>query len=105
MATPEGKVKAKIKSWLKTLENCWFYMPVQNGMGVVGIPDIIGVINGRFFAIETKAPGKEHNVTPNQQASIESIRSADGIAFVASDLGTVQDMFYYQGFIDALDVL
>lgn len=105
MATPEGKVKAKIKSWLKTLDDCWFYMPVQNGMGVVGIPDIIGVINGRFFAVETKAPGKEANVTANQQASIESIRSADGIAFVASDLDTVQDMFHYHGLINAKSIV
>ena len=90
MATPEGAVKAKIKSWLKTLPDCWFYMPVQNGMGVVGIPDIICVIQGRMVAIETKAPGKEKNVTANQQASIDAINRAGGLAFVASDLVTAQ---------------
>ena len=98
--TPEGKVKSKIKVWLKTLDYCWFYMPVQNGMGVVGIPDIIGVINGRFFAIETKAPGKENNVTPNQQATISNIYGAGGVAFVASDLETVINTFRAQGLID-----
>lgn len=99
--TPEGKVKAKIKVYLKTLPNCWFYMPVQNGMGVVGIPDIIAVINGRFVAIETKAPGKEGNVTPNQQATIDKIREADGLAFVASDVQTVMDYLLYHGLVSA----
>jgi hypothetical protein len=103
MATPEGKVKAKIKSWLKTLDRCWFYMPVQNGMGVVGIPDIICVIRGTFVAIETKAPGKEANVTANQQAAIDGINSAGGLAFVASDLETVQAALYNHGLIDAHD--
>lgn len=90
MATPEGAVKAKIKSYLKTVPDCWFYMPVQNGMGVVGIPDIIGVINGRFVAIECKAPGKENNVTANQQATIDKINESGGVAFVASGLDTVR---------------
>ena len=80
MTTPEGRVKAAIKRYLKTLPNCWFYMPVQNGMGVVGIPD------GRFFAIECKAPGKEKNVTANQRATLDAIVAAGGIAFVASDV-------------------
>lgn len=93
-ATPEGKVKAKIKGYLKDQPNCWFYMPVQNGMGVVGIPDIIGVLNGRFFGIECKAPGKEKNVTPNQQAKIDAINAAGGIAFVASSVETVHWHFY-----------
>lgn len=86
MTTPEGRVKAAIKRYLKTLPNCWFYMPVQNGMGVVGIPDIVGLINGRFFAIECKAPGKEKNVTANQRATLDAIVAAGGIAFVASDV-------------------
>lgn len=99
--TPEGKVKAKIKLYLKTLPDCWFYMPVQNGMGVVGIPDIIAVIKGRFVAIETKAPGKESNVTPNQRATLDNILSANGLALVASDVPTVVDYLLRQGLVDA----
>lgn len=89
MATPEGKVKAKIKSYLKTVPDCWFYMPVQNGMGVVGIPDIVACIQGRFVGIETKAPGKENNVTANQRANLDAITASGGVAFVSSDLDTV----------------
>lgn len=86
----EKHVKDKIKAYLKSIDDCWFYMPVQNGMGVVGIPDIICVIDGRFVGIECKAPGKEKNVTANQQAVLNAIISAGGLGFVASDVETVK---------------
>lgn len=98
--TPEGKVKSEIKSWLKTLPHCWFYMPIQNGMGVVGIPDIVGCLNGNFFAIECKAKGKESTVTPNQRLQLDGIIGANGIALVASDLQTVQVIFKVAGWWD-----
>lgn len=79
--TPEGKVKDKIKKFLKE-RGVWFYMPVQNGMGVVGIPDLICCYRGIFLAIETKAPGKVKNTTPNQDARIAEINGANGIAIV-----------------------
>jgi hypothetical protein len=82
--TPEGRVKAKVKAYLDSLgpDVCWYYMPVQNGMGVVGIPDIIACIYGRFVAIETKAPGKVANVTANQQRQLAGITRAMGKAWV-----------------------
>ena len=39
---PEGKVKAIIKAWLKSLAHCWFFMPATHGYGVSGVPDIVG---------------------------------------------------------------
>lgn len=39
--TPEGKVKAAVRKRLKAL-GYWHYFPVQNGLGCVGIPDVIG---------------------------------------------------------------
>jgi hypothetical protein len=58
---------------------------VQNGMGVVGIPDIIACWDGRFLAIETKAPGKRGNVTANQRRQLDAINNAGGIAVVIDD--------------------
>jgi len=95
--TPEGKVKEAIRRYLKSLPNCWFYFPVQNGMGIVGIPDIIAVIGGRFVAIECKAPGKEKNTTPNQNRVIEFINKAGGVAFVASSVDTVKAKLFLEG--------
>ena len=39
MSTPEGKVKEAIKRLIKAAGWYWF-MPVSNGMGRHGIPDI-----------------------------------------------------------------
>lgn len=97
MATPEGRVKASIKNYLKSLPACWFYMPVQNGMGVVGIPDIMCCINGKTVAIECKAPGKEQDVTANQKNQIEGIRGAGGVAFVATSVEQTKTMLKLYG--------
>jgi len=69
-------------------------MPVQNGMGVVGIPDFIVCWQGRFFAIETKAPGKRGNTTPNQKRQIAGITAALGVAVVVDDVDQLREVFY-----------
>ena len=90
MATkPEEKVKAAVKKLLRA-RGIWFYMPVQNGMGVVGIPDFIACWAGRFLAIETKAPGKRSNVSANQEARIKEIATANGLTLVADDVAQVE---------------
>jgi hypothetical protein len=83
-STPEGKVKDACKKFLKE-HKIFFFMPVSNGMGQVGIPDIICCYKGLFVAIETKAPGKRANVTDNQKRIMENIRDAEGFAFVVDD--------------------
>lgn len=98
--TPEGKLKKEVKAYLKK-KGAWFYMPVQNGMGEVGIPDIVGCYRGLFFAIETKAPTKVRvrtdeqlwaKATPNQQNKIRAIQDAEGQALVVDRLSQVEDM-------------
>jgi hypothetical protein len=92
-STPEAKVKAAVKKLLKEC-GIWYYMPVQNGMGVVGIPDLICCWEGRMLAIETKAPGKRDNVTPNQQRRIAEIQKAGGIAIVVDDVSQVEELLH-----------
>jgi len=88
--TPEGEVKDMIKQRLALLGShpagskmwetgkatSWYYMPVQNGMGVSGIPDFIGCHYGMFWSIEAKAPGKQPN--PNQAQRMHEIRATAG---------------------------
>jgi len=88
--TPEGKVKELCKRVLK-MEGIWYYMPVQNGMGVVGIPDIIACWKGRFLAIETKAPGKRSNTTPNQVRVLAEIAAHGGLSIVVDDVEQLID--------------
>ena len=82
--TPEGRVKEAVKRRLKAL-GAYYYMPVSNGMGRVGAPDFIVCLDGRFIAIETKAPGKRGNTTPNQDRELQAIRDAYGFALVVDD--------------------
>lgn len=88
--TPEGKVKDAVKKELKA-RGVWYFMPAANGFGKVGIPDIICCVDGKFLAIETKAPGKRNNTTPNQDARINEIRAAKGWALVVDDVQQVKE--------------
>lgn len=97
--TPEGRVKDQIKKLLKHY-GIWSYMPVQNGMGVVGIPDIICCYEGLFIGIETKAPNKRpttfeqrwNKATANQKNRLTEIQESGGIAIVADDVEQVRHL-------------
>jgi penicillin-binding protein-related factor A (putative recombinase) len=52
-----------------------------------GAADILGVIQGRFVAIEVKRP--KGKVSDEQELFLQSIVDAGGIAFVAYSLGDV----------------
>ena len=100
-ATPEGKVKDQVKKVLKE-HGIWSYMPVQNGMGCVGIPDLIACVPvkitkdmvgktlGVFAGIETKAPGKIRNTTENQRRNLRAIGAHGGLALVADRADLVE---------------
>jgi hypothetical protein len=90
--TPEGAVKKRVKDYLKS-RDAWYYMPVSNGMGRVGCPDILVCWHGRFIALETKAPGKRNKVTPNQEREIDAINSANGLALVVDGVEQVERAF------------
>lgn len=80
----EAKIKDAVKKML-TASGAYWYMPVSNGMGRVGAPDFMVCLNGRFMGLETKAPGKRGNTTPNQDRELADIRKAGGIALVVDD--------------------
>jgi hypothetical protein len=50
----EGDVKDEVKKLLNITPLCWWFMPSANGYGRSGIPDFIGSVRGRLFAVETK---------------------------------------------------
>lgn len=89
--TPEGRVKAQVKQWLKA-RAVWFFMPVSNGMGSHGIPDFICCMNGAFVGIECKAPGKRSNVSALQQMQMTGIRTAGGRAIVVDNVEQLEDL-------------
>ena len=89
--TPEGKVKKKIKEYLVTT-GAWYYMPVSNGMGRVGCPDILVCYKGYFLAFEVKSPGKIANTTANQDREIAGINNAKGVAVVVDSVEQVMEV-------------
>lgn len=106
--TPEGAVKRDIRKWLLAhgLMNAgiesipqankgWFYMPQNNGLGVSGIPDFVGIIGplGLFFSVEAKAKGGKP--TPVQLARHEEIRAAGGIVLVANCVADLTPLEQY----------
>lgn len=102
--TPEGKVKERVKKILRDRDAYW-YMYVPGGYGVVGAPDfvacvplkitpdMVGKTFGVFAGIETKAPGKIKNTTPNQKKNLEKIFKADGMAVVVDEPEKLKEFF------------
>lgn len=94
MKTEEGKLKDRVKLWLKQRQ-AYFFMPVQTGYGAQTVDFLCCVPqwhNGgriaRFVGIETKAPGKKP--TPRQELCLKQIAEAGGVAFYCDS---------YEGFV------
>jgi hypothetical protein len=85
--TPEKKIENKIRDDFETAGGYikkFFASPHTNK----GIPDLIGVLNGVYVALEVKRPvgGKP---TPVQLKNLQKIANAGGIACVTNDPGIV----------------
>ena len=81
-ATPEAKVKAKIKKILKD-HGVYYAMPIGTGYGNSGVPDFLCCVNGNFLAIEAKA-GKG-TTTALQEKNLRDIKQAGGTAAVIAE--------------------
>lgn len=81
-ATPEAKVKAKIKAILKKY-GVYYAMPIGTGYGNSGVPDFLCCVGGKFVAIEAKAGSNQP--TALQEKNIREINAAGGIAVVINE--------------------
>lgn len=64
----------------------FFYMPVQNGMGLTGVPDFSICFMGRFVVAESKAENKPPKPTALQRSFIEATKRAGGVGFTFNSL-------------------
>lgn len=78
-STPEGKVKRTVSSLLRATPDLYYFMPVPSGYGESSL-DYLGCYRGKFFAIETKAPGKKP--TDRQNMMIARMKAAGAAVFV-----------------------
>ena len=72
----ENKIQSSIVRFLKRQEGCWVYPTCDRF--TVGVPDILGCLKGRFFALEVKQPKAQ--LKKIQAYHLEKIRKAGGIA-------------------------
>jgi hypothetical protein len=84
MATPEGKVKAKVKKLLAE-HGAYHFMPATHGYGSSGVPDIIACLHGKFIGIECKANGGKP--TALQLKNLQELSSAGGISVLVDETG------------------
>ena len=93
MTTPEGAVKAQVRALLAkydirpakdagtfTSAAGWYFWASSSGYGTKGVPDAVGHYHGKFWACETKAPGRKP--TGFQLLQIEALRASGVEVFV-----------------------
>lgn len=112
--TTESHVKEIVHDWFKSV-NGWSYAPIQNGMGVHGIPDRVGCVPvritpdmvgrkvGVFVAVECKRPGRrgeqDRGMSKHQQMTLEAIDATGGFATCCDgyeDLATLHQRVFQQ---------
>lgn len=81
-ATPESKVKAKIKQLLEKY-GAYYAMPIGTGYGNAGVPDFLCCVNGRFLGIEAKAGSGQ--TTALQDRHLQRIRDIGGSAIIVRE--------------------
>ena len=104
--TPEGRVKYPILEWLSYQRDVLFFLvnnggvydPVKkiflkkHGLGeMLGVADIIGCKQGRFFAIEVKSP--KGVLSDHQKEFLLRVQASGGIAIVARSVSDVIHAF------------
>lgn len=80
-ATPESRVKAKIKDVLAKY-NVYYAMPVGSMYGNSGVPDFLCCVKGHFLAIEAKAGKGKGKTTALQDKNLHLIERAGGTTLV-----------------------
>ena len=79
--TPEARFARRVDGFLSSL-NCLVYN--INMMSQIGVPDRIGCVRGRFFAMEIKksraASNKKSSTIALQHYNIEKIQANGGFA-------------------------
>lgn len=88
MAQPEARLQRNIQIALrKEYGHRILVFKIHGGpMMMAGLPDLIGVIAGRFFGIEVKMPESINNVSERQRHVHARIRRAGGSVTVSSSV-------------------
>lgn len=78
---PESRLVKEILLSLRREYPSSFWTKIHGGAYQrVGLPDIIGCVQGRFVGIEVKLPGKEATLTALQGYTLDALVNAGAIA-------------------------
>ena len=84
----EAQLSKKIIEYANSLPSTFAWKYPGTGLGISGIPDVIGSCYGAFFGIECKRPGAYKNAVDglslNQNRRIAQLRAA-GAAVLITD--------------------
>lgn len=85
MTQPESRLSRNI---IKALEaEGHFAFKVHGGASMmVGLPDIIACVHGKFIGLEVKMPGMKKTTTKVQLLVHSKIRDAEGICSIVSSV-------------------
>ena len=97
--TPEGLIKKQVDRVLTTA-GAYYHKPVVNGMGKPTL-DYVGCHLGLFFAIETKAEGKQ--MTERQKITATAMTDAGGRVFLVNAVTGTEELETWLQDIDALE--
>ncbi len=83
----ESELVKKIKDYLSTVKDCFYWKEHGGQFGTAGIPDIIVCYRGRFIAFEVKVGKNKETVL--QKMTINKILKAGGYALVVRSVAEV----------------
>ena len=87
----EQAVQKKIIKYLESL-GAWTCKTITTNKR--GTPDVLACLDGRFIAIEVKAPGKMSTVSELQQFQLDKIAATGGNAIAADSLEKVKEIIH-----------
>lgn len=78
---PESRLQQKIQKALKARWPKSWWVKFHGGpFSAAGVPDLLGCVNGKFFAFEVKCPGKLRTLSALQARVIHRLQEAGAIA-------------------------
>lgn len=82
----ETRLQRKIQEAIKKEYKDGYVFKVHGGQYSQGVPDLIACIEGTFFGLEVKLPGKEKRVTELQRHNLDKINLAGGQGWVVTSV-------------------
>lgn len=76
---PESRLQKSIQlALVKAYPKSFWFKTWGGPFQMIGLPDLIGCVDGKFFGLEVKVPGKKHQLKPIQLYVLKLIRKAGG---------------------------